>query len=93
MEQAGSEAWADPEFVGDLRTWFREDNNAEDGITPGAFNIAKPAVAILKAAFRRGGFKSRTMRHAMATSEVQALQSALLSRYLELKTDRLKPYF
>lgn len=60
---ATMESWGDPEYIHDLKTWFRSDNNALDGITPAPFNISKADIVALRMAFHRGGFKSKLMQH------------------------------
>ena len=76
VREASIKSWTDKRYVADLKNWFREDNSAEDGITPLPFNISKSDVIAMKFAFWKGGFKSRFMGSVYGSKEVSDFMSS-----------------
>ena len=73
--EASIKSWANPRYLRDLETWFRNDEAAEDGITPRPFNISKADVLALRFAFWRGSLKSKMMGQFYSSRDVGTFTS------------------
>jgi hypothetical protein len=92
VKKADIEAWADPRFVEDLQVWSRTSNDAEDGITPGPFNLPPGTQFLLKLAARRGGFKG-FMGRVMAAKDVTTFANAPVAAVLGAEGDTPEALF
>lgn len=78
-------AWQDKRYVDDLRSWFRPDNSAEDGITPDQFKLAKSDILALRFAFWREKIKSNVLAGIFAELDSKMFTSAQMIGVLSVE--------
>jgi|GEM_PF-468206 len=76
VESASIDLWRSQRYIHDLKAWFRENDSAEDGITPAPFSLSKSDVLALKFAFKNGAFKSKLMGYMYSQRDVSLFTSS-----------------
>jgi molybdopterin/thiamine biosynthesis adenylyltransferase len=76
IKDSSIDLWRSQRYLDDLKAWFRENENAEDGITPPPFNISKSDIVALKFAFKHGAFKSRVMGYLYSSRDIGVFTSS-----------------
>lgn len=76
VEYSSIDLWRSQQYIHDLKAWFRENDSAEDGITPAPFNLSKSDVLALKFAFKNGAFKSKIMGYLYSQRDVSLFTSS-----------------
>ncbi|HEV2403094.1 MAG TPA: hypothetical protein VGS08_02740 [Candidatus Saccharimonadales bacterium] len=76
VKEASVSSWADSQYITDLKNWIRLNNDASDGITPGAFNLSKVDLVGLRFAFWRGSLKSHMLGVLYSSRDIALFSSS-----------------
>lgn len=76
LTEASMKSWDNPRFVRDLKIWYRDDLQAEDGFTSPQMHLSRVDTLALKFAFWRGRLKSKVLEKIYSTRDVAMFTAA-----------------